>query len=259
LFFKPEGLNLLANKNMTNLNDYLAAESIVYSPSLICLDLCNLENQVHILEDLNVKMLHVDIIDGYFSPSMPLGLDTVRALRKKTSLFFDVHLMANNNDYFINELLDIGVDQLVFHAETERHIDAALAKIHGGGVRAGIALKPSTPLTVLDYALERCDPVLLMLINPGDAGHSGEKQIPYGQRKTADLRRMIDGRGLKTKISLDGRISKKNIAYYKNSADIFVIGSTCLQGQDTASGIRQIMELRKDLLSQGNAENPADI
>jgi ribulose-phosphate 3-epimerase len=238
------------------INDYLESTPIVYAPSLICLDLCNLEKQACILEGLNIKMLHVDIIDGYFSPSMPLGLDTVRALRKKTSLFFDVHLMANDNGYFINELLDIGVDQLIFHAETERHIDAALTKIHGCGIRAGIALKPATPLTVLDYVLEKCDTVLLMLINPGYAGHSGEKQIPYGQQKTADLRRIIDTRGLKTKISLDGRISKENIAFYKNSADIFVIGSTCLPENDTVSGIKQIMELRENLLSRGDAKKP---
>ena len=158
-------------------------EPCIFSPSLICLDLCNLEAQVRELENSGCPMLHVDILDGYFSPSMPIGLDVVRQLRKKTSLPFDVHLMAREQDYFVEELLDIGVDQLVFHGECEPHLDNRLNMIHRAGARAGIALKPATSLTTLEYVLEKCDTVLLMLINPGYAGSAREKQVPYGERK----------------------------------------------------------------------------
>ena len=122
---------------------------------------------------------------------MPLGLDTVAQLRTRTSMPFDVHLMASENDYFVRELLDIGVEQLVFHAETERHIDNRLNQIHAAGARAGIALKPATPLSVLDYVLEKCDAVLLMLINPGYAQCRTEGQVPYAARKIRELREMI--------------------------------------------------------------------
>ncbi|MBQ9595520.1 MAG: ribulose-phosphate 3-epimerase, partial [Synergistaceae bacterium] len=186
-------------------------EKCIISPSLICLDMCNLESQVKILEDNGIKALHVDILDGHFSPSMPLGLDTVRQLRAKTSLEFDCHIMVTEQDYFVNELLDIGVQQLIFHAETQPHIDGMLNRIHAAGVRAGVALKPATPLSVLDYVLEKCDSVLLMLINPGYAFVKGEKQVPYAERKIQELRNMIKARGLDTKIELDGRISPHNI------------------------------------------------
>ncbi|MDR1904453.1 MAG: ribulose-phosphate 3-epimerase [Treponema sp.] len=230
---------------------------LIYSPSLICLDMCNLESQVRILEDSGIEVLHIDIIDGYFSPSMPLGLETVRAIRKKTKMRFDVHLMANGNDYFIDELLDLDPDQLIFHIETEKHTDAQLVRIKERGIRAGVALKPSTPLAVLDYVLERCDTVMLMLINPGYAGHSGEKQVPYAFRKVTELRRMINDRGLSAKIELDGRISVENIEQYgAGIADIFVIGSTCIPAGNVGPGIRRMNELRKKLLStergQGN-------
>ena len=98
-------------------------EPCILSPSLICLDMCNLESQVRVLEDSGIQMLQVDILDGHFSPSMPLGLDTVRQLRQKTKLQFDCHVMVTEQDYFVDELLDIGVEQIVFHAETQPHID----------------------------------------------------------------------------------------------------------------------------------------
>ena len=122
-------------------------EKCIISPSLICLDMCNLESQIRILEQSGIQVLHVDILDGHFSPSMPLGLDTVRQLRQKTDMFFDCHVMVENQDFFVDELLDIGVQQIVFHAETQPHIDGMINRIHAKGVKAGIALKPSTPLS----------------------------------------------------------------------------------------------------------------
>ena len=116
-------------------------ESCILSPSLICLDMCNLEREVKTLENNGIKMLHVDILDGHFSPSMPLGLDTVRQLRAKTDLFFDCHVMVTEQDFFVDELLDIGVDQIVFHGETQPHIDGMINRIHAKGVKTGVALK----------------------------------------------------------------------------------------------------------------------
>ena len=224
-------------------------EKCIISPSLICLDMCNLESQVRILEDNGIKALHVDILDGHFSPSMPLGLDTVRQLRAKTSLEFDCHIMVTEQDYFVNELLDIGVQQLIFHAETQPHIDGMLNRIHAAGVRTGVALKPATPLSTLDYVLEKCDSVLLMLINPGYAFVKGEKQVSYAERKISELRKMIDSRGLDTKIELDGRISPKNIQDWGGGlADIYVTGSTCLKRDDLSGSLKELNSLRERVI-----------
>lgn len=226
-------------------------ERCIISPSLICLDMCNLESQVRILESQGIRALHVDILDGHFSPSMPLGLDTVRQLRKKTDLEFDCHVMVKEPDYFVDELLDIGVQQLVFHAETAEHLDGMLNRIRGKGVRAGVALKPGTSLSALDYVLEKCDTVLLMLINPGYAFVKAESQVPYGARKIQELREMIEDRGLDTKIEIDGRISPDNIrAYGKKDVDIFVTGSTCIKADDMENSLKALAALRAEVIGK---------
>lgn len=226
-------------------------ESCILSPSLICLDMCNLEREVKTLEKAGIKMLHVDILDGHFSPSMPLGLDTVRQLRAKTDMFFDCHVMVTEQDYFVDELLDIGVDQIVFHGETQPHIDGMLNRTHAKGVKAGVALKPATPLSELEYVLDKCDTVLLMLINPGYAFVKGEKQVTYADRKIRELRKMITDRGLKTKIEVDGRISPDNIRTYgKSDVDIFVTGSTCIKKDNMEQSLEDLMKLH-DLVIGG--------
>ena len=226
-------------------------DTCIISPSLICLDMCNLESQVRILEKAGISMIHVDILDGHFSPSMPLGLDLVRQLRAKTDLAFDCHVMVTEQDYFVDELLDIGVQQIVFHGETQPHIDGMLNRIHAKGVRAGVALRPATPLSMLDYVLEKCDTVLLMLINPGYAFSKGEKQVSYADRKILELRSMIDKRGLDTKIELDGRISRDNfLAYGKGQADIFVSGSTVLVRDRLEETASELVRFREELLKQ---------
>ena len=226
-------------------------EKCIISPSLICLDMCNLESQIRILEQSGINVLHVDILDGHFSPSMPLGLDTVRQLRQKTDMFFDCHVMVENQDFFVDELLDIGVQQIVFHAETQPHIDGMINRIHAKGVKAGIALKPSTPLSTVEYVLDKCDSVLLMLINPGYAFLKGEKQVAYADRKIRQLRQMINERGLDTKIELDGRISLDNIRTYgKDLADVFVTGTTCLDRNDLLGSFARLEQIRKEVYAE---------
>ena len=226
-------------------------EKCILSPSLISVcDMCNLESSVHQLEEAGIEMLHVDILDGHFSPSMPLGLDTVRQLRKKTDLFFDVHVMTTAHDFFIEELLDIGVQNIVFHGEMETHIDNRLNQIRKAGVKAGVALKPGTPLQSLEYVLEMCDAVLLMLINPGYAQSKAEGQVPYASRKVFELHDMIASRGLDTKVILDGRISKENMAEFApgGAADIFVAGSTCLDKNNLVESAKALLSYRESIL-----------
>lgn len=226
-------------------------EQCILSPSLISVcDMCNLEYSVRQLEEAGIQMLHVDILDGHFSPSMPLGLDTVRQLRSKTDMVFDVHVMTTAHDFFINELLDIGVQNIVFHGEMEPHIDNRLNQIHKAGVKAGVALKPATPISSLEYVLEKCDSVLLMLINPGYAQSKAEGQVPYALRKVQQLHDMIKSRDLPTKVILDGRISKKNMEDFapEGLADIFVAGSTCIDKSDLKNSAAALCAFRDSIL-----------
>ena len=165
-------------------------------------------------------------MDAHFVPNMPLGLETLRRLRPKTALPFDAHLMVENNSFFIRELVSIGVQLISVHAETCLHLDRVLSLIRDHGVRAGVALNPATPLSVLEYVLEKTDFVLLMTVNPG---YAGQKLVPSTLEKIAQCREMIDRSGLKIAIQVDGNVSFENIPkMVAAGADILVAGTSSL-------------------------------
>ena len=223
---------------------------IIISPSLICTDLCNIERDVRNLEAAGVDFLHIDLLDGHFSPSMPMGIEVVQQVRQKTQLPFDVHLMVENNEFFIREMVKIGVRQMCFHYESAFHVDRMLSLIQENDIRPGIALMPATPLSVLEYCLERTEFVMLMLINPGFAGHKGETQVPYAERRVADCRRFLSDRGRDIAIEIDGRVSFENIPQLVAAgADILVAGSRSLFHEDGT--LSENLEKTKTAISLG--------
>lgn len=217
----------------------------IISPSLIsCCDMCNIEKDIRIMEKAGIEILHIDILDGHFSPSMPLGLDAVGRLRDITNMKLDVHLMTTNNTFFVDELINMGVDQIVFHVETEPHADGMLNRIHRAGLRAGVALKPGTSLSCLDYIHEKCDAILLMLINPGYASSKGEGQTPYAKKKYDDLIKKVKAWGDSPLIELDGRVSIENIRRFRGGKNLFVAGSTCLDKESLEKSIKELLFLK---------------
>ncbi|MCI8599865.1 MAG: ribulose-phosphate 3-epimerase [Lachnospiraceae bacterium] len=190
------------------------------------MDLCNLENTVRKVEALGVEMLHIDLVDGYFSPSMPIGLDVIRQLRKKTQLPFDAHVMVEDCRFFLDELLDIGAQRIAIHSESCVHPDRILAEIQSAGVEAGLAISPGTSLDVLDYLKDRCDYVLHMMINPGFASVPNETVVPYGMKKLRDIRNKI---GTEKDITVDGHVSFELLPdLVKAGATTFVAGTKSL-------------------------------
>lgn len=124
---------------------------------MITLDMCNLEQQCRLIEEAGLEMIHVDILDGHFSPSMPLGLDTVKQIAKRTKLELEAHVMVKDPQFFVDELIEAGVSQIVFHMETCDHVDGMLNYIHSKGIRAGVALKPATPCMSWNIFWRKCD------------------------------------------------------------------------------------------------------
>lgn len=198
-------------------------------PSIMCADIGNLRDSLSELEEIGIQTLHVDILDGHFSPSMPIGLDIIKQIKSHTKMKCDVHIMSQNNEWFVTESLNLGADAVTFHCETTLHIDRLINIIKSTGAEAGVALNPATSLSVLDYILPSCDNILLMLINPGFAGHKDEKQVPYAVKKVQDLYNLIQLQEHKTSICLDGRVSMETIPILITAgAQKLVAGSTSL-------------------------------
>ena len=200
--------------------------TIRIAPSIMCADLCHLADEVGRLEAAGADLLHFDVMDARFTPNMPLGLEVIGRLRSITDLPFDIHLMVEDNVFFIDRLLPLGVQWISVHAESAVHLDRILSKIRDGGVKAGVALNPATPLTCLTYTLERIDFVMLMTVEPGFAG---QKMVPSALRKIADCRRFLDERGMDIPIEVDGNVSFVNTpAMVGRGAEILVAGTSSL-------------------------------
>lgn len=199
---------------------------VLVAPSLMCADSGHLAEEIRRLEDLGADWLHFDIMDGRFVPNLPLGLGLVRDARRLTALPFDVHLMVRENDLFVDLLAPIGVERIYVHAESSVHLDRTLDRIRQAGARAGVALNPATPLSALEYVLERLDGILLMTVNPG---YAGQKLVPSAIRKIADARAYLDRRGIHVPIEVDGNVSFEHIpAMVAAGADVLVAGSSSL-------------------------------
>ncbi|MBA2117334.1 ribulose-phosphate 3-epimerase [Bremerella alba] len=178
------------------------------SPSMMCVDALNFESALRKVETLGVDMLHMDIMDGHFVPNMPMGLGVLERLQDATQLPLDVHLMVADNDFFVQQLANMRVNQISVHLESAIHLDRTLSYIRDLGIKAGVAINPGTPLSAIDYVLERIDYVLVMTVNPG---YAGQKMTPASLRKIADCQELLSARGFDLPIQVDGNVSFENI------------------------------------------------
>lgn len=227
---------------------YVLANNIIVAPSLICADLCNLENEVTALKEAGMNSLHVDIIDPHFSPSMPIGLSTVEQLKHKTDMAFDVHVMSTMNEFFVRQLIAISPASIVFHYETTLHIEKMLQLIKEAGCKTGIALNPATPIDALKYVIKDCDYILLMLINPGYADGKSEAMVPYAMEKIRYCHEFIQKQHALTKIIVDGRVSLDVMPdLIKAGAEILVAGSKSVfrKGKTYAENYKEILQIIK--------------
>lgn len=226
------------------------------APSMMCADLWRLAEQVRELEAAGSDLLHFDLMDGRFVPNMPMGLGLLEALRPHTGLPFDVHLMVSDNDFFIERLVPIGVQQIAVHLESAVHLDRTLSLIRSHGVAAGVALNPATPPTALRYVLDRLDFVLVMTVNPGFAG---QQLVPSALRKIADTAAFLRAQGRDIPIAVDGNVSFEHIpAMVAAGADILVGGTSSVfhPGHSLTDNIARVRRAVAEGLAQRQEVRP---
>ena len=212
------------------------------SPSILAADFNLLGEQVATAERAGAQYLHFDVMDGCCVPNISFGMPVLSSLRKGTNLMLDVHLMIQEPVRYIKQFADCGADIITVHAEACTDLNHAVDMIKERELLAGVALCPATPLSVLDYILPRIDMVLVMTVNPG---LGGQKLIPYTLDKIRDLKKIIDSRGLKTDIEVDGGINFKTLEQVLDAgANIIVSGSTVFEG-DVEENTKRLLDIMK--------------
>lgn len=198
------------------------------APSILAADFSKLGDEIKAVSDAGAHAIHIDVMDGVFVPSISFGMPVIEAVRKTTMAEFDVHLMIKEPVRYIADFVNAGADMITVHAEACTHLDSTLMKIKSYGKKAGIVLNPATPLSVLEYELDKIDMVLLMTVNPG---FGGQKYISRMTDKVAELRKIITDRDLDIDLEVDGGITLDNVReVLEAGANVFVAGSSVFRG-----------------------------
>ena len=210
----------------------------ILSPSILAADFAVLGEQIKEADEAGAEYIHIDVMDGVFVPSISFGMPVIASIRKTTKRIFDVHLMIVEPERFIKEFAECGADSITFHIEATEDVDEIIDLIHGLGCKAGMSIKPRTPVEAVEKYLHKLDMLLVMTVEPG---FGGQKYIPESTERIREIRRMADEQGLDLDIQVDGGITKDNVHVVLDAgANVIVAGSAVFQGNITEN-VKAIM------------------
>jgi ribulose-phosphate 3-epimerase len=214
------------------------------APSILSADFTRLGDEIKAVEDAGADWIHIDVMDGHFVPNITIGPLVVEAAKKASSLPLDVHLMIEHPERYLQDFANAGADLISVQVETCAHLNRVLQMIVELGPKPGIVLNPSTPLSSIEWELENAFHVMLMSVNPG---FGGQDFIPSTLKKIKALRKMIEEKGLKTLIEIDGGVNLKTIGDIASAGvDIFVAGSAIFKSEnyrETIASFKNILKL----------------
>ena len=214
----------------------------ILAPSILSADFKVLGEQIRITSDNGAKYLHFDVMDGMFVPSISFGMPVLKSIQGVSPQVMDVHLMVSDPGRYVEAFQEAGADILTVHLEACEDVQAVLDKIHACGMKAGVTIKPATPVEALVPFLDQADMFLIMSVEPG---FGGQVFIPESLDKIRSLRSMLKERGLNTDIEVDGGICQSNVKEVLDAgANVIVAGSAVFKGTiaDNATGLMEILK-----------------
>lgn len=210
------------------------------APSILSADFMHLGEQLHLLENSGTRVLHIDVMDGAFVPSISFGMPVIRSIRRNSSMFFDVHLMINEPVRYVKEFVEAGADSITVHVEACSDIQATIDAMEIYHVRKALCINPGTSVDVLKPFLDRIDMVLVMGVEPG---FGGQKLIPETLKKVEQLDQLRTEKGYSFQIEFDGGVTRDNLGeIIANGADIVVAGTAVFRG-DIGENVRDLQEV----------------
>ena len=209
------------------------------APTILSADFSKLGEEVIKLHDAGADFIHIDVMDGEFVPNISFGMPVIKAIRNKTDKVFDVHLMINNPQRYIDDFIEAGADIITLHYESEKHLDRAIQYIKSKGIKAAVALNPATPTVVLKNIIGSLDMVLIMSVNPGFGGQSF---IPYSLDKIREVKQMaIEANNEDILIQVDGGIDSNNVKdVVEAGANVIVAGSAVFKNGNIEENIKAL-------------------
>jgi ribulose-phosphate 3-epimerase len=216
---------------------------VILAPSILAADFGHLAEQIARAEEGGARLVHIDVMDGHFVPNLTMGPAVVKAVRRATRLPLDVHLMIEHADLYVDAFADAGANWVSVHVEALPHLQRTVAHLRERGLKAGVALNPSTPLVSVEEIAPELDFVVVMSVNPG---FGGQKFIPGSLDKVRRMRDLLRRRGLAAQIEVDGGVDESNVkALIDAGAEVLVAGTSVFGGGDPAASARRLVEVAR--------------